>query len=71
MSSPSLDKSLDFATKIVLFYEEFSKTRKETTIAKKSVLTNKSTLSFLFPFFEIRACELRQGNSPADCICVD
>ncbi len=25
MSSPLLDKSLDFATQIVLFYEEFSR----------------------------------------------
>ena len=30
MDSPLLDKSLDFATKIVLFYETFSKTRKDT-----------------------------------------
>lgn len=35
MNSPLLDKSLDFATKIVLFYEEFSKTRKDTTITKQ------------------------------------
>lgn len=28
MYSPLLDKSLDFATQIVLFYEEFSKTKK-------------------------------------------
>ena len=35
MNSPLLDKSLDFATKIVLFYEEFSKTRKDTTIVKQ------------------------------------
>ena len=35
MNSPLLDKSLDFATQIVLFYEEFSKTRKDTTIAKQ------------------------------------
>lgn len=30
MDSPLLDKSLYFATKIVLFYETFSKTRKDT-----------------------------------------
>ena len=35
MSSPLLDKSLDFATKIIIFYESFSKTRKDTTIAKQ------------------------------------
>ena len=35
MNSPLLDKSLDFATQIVLFYEAFSKTRKDTTIAKQ------------------------------------
>lgn len=35
MNSPLLDKSLDFATQIVLFYEEFSKTKKDTTIAKQ------------------------------------
>ncbi len=35
MNSPLHDKSLDFATQIVLFYEEFSKTKKDTTIAKQ------------------------------------
>ena len=35
MNSPLLDKSLDFATQIILFYEDFSKTRKDTTIAKQ------------------------------------
>ena len=35
MNSPLLDKSLDFATQIVLFYEEFSKAKKDTTIAKQ------------------------------------
>ena len=35
MNSPLLDKSLDFATQIVLFYEAFSKTRKDTAIAKQ------------------------------------
>ena len=35
MNSPLLDKSLDFATQIVLFYEEFSKCKKDTTIAKQ------------------------------------
>lgn len=35
MNGPLLEKSLDFATEIVMFYEEFSKTRKDTTIAKQ------------------------------------
>ena len=35
VNSPLLDKSLDFATQIVLFYEEYSKTKKDTTIAKQ------------------------------------
>ncbi len=35
MNSPLLEKSLDFATNIVLFYEDFAKTRKDTTIAKQ------------------------------------
>ena len=35
MNSPLLDKSLDFATQIVLFYDEFSKLKKDTTIAKQ------------------------------------
>ncbi len=35
MSIPLLGKSLDFATNIVLFYEAFSKSEKDTTIAKQ------------------------------------
>ena len=35
MNSPLLEKSMDFATQIVLFYEEFSKSKKDTTIAKQ------------------------------------
>ncbi|MBE6590874.1 MAG: four helix bundle protein [Ruminococcaceae bacterium] len=35
MNSPLHEKSLDFATQIVLFYEEFSKSKKDTTIAKQ------------------------------------
>ena len=35
MASPLLEKSLDFATQIVLFYEVFSKAKKDTTIAKQ------------------------------------
>lgn len=35
MDSPLLDKSLNFATQIVLFYEIFHKLKKDTTIAKQ------------------------------------
>lgn len=35
MKSPLIDKSFDFATRIVLFYEAFYKTKKDTTIAKQ------------------------------------
>ena len=35
MNSPLLEKSMDFATQIVLFYEAFSKNKKDTTIAKQ------------------------------------
>ena len=40
MNSPLLEKSMDFATKVVLFYEEFSKSKKDTTIAKKALFYN-------------------------------
>ena len=35
MNSPLLDKSIDFSTQIVLFYKVFSKSKKDTTIAKQ------------------------------------
>jgi four helix bundle protein len=35
LKNPLLNKSLDFATMIVLFYEDYSKSRKDTTIAKQ------------------------------------
>lgn len=35
MESPLLNKSLEFATKIVLFYEEYTNSKKDTTIAKQ------------------------------------
>ena len=35
MESPLINKSLVFATKIVLFYEEYSKSKRDTTIAKQ------------------------------------
>ncbi len=34
MESPLLNKSLEFATQIVLFYEEYAKSKRDTTIAK-------------------------------------
>ncbi|MBE6803005.1 MAG: four helix bundle protein [Ruminococcaceae bacterium] len=60
MNSPLLDKSLDFATKIVLFYEEFSKTRKDTTIAKQLLRSATSIGANLN--------EAIYGNSKADFI---
>ena len=35
MGSPLLNKSLEFATQIVLFYEEYTKSKRDTTIAKQ------------------------------------
>ena len=35
MESPLLNKSLEFATKIVLFDEEYTNSKKDTTIAKQ------------------------------------
>ena len=35
MGSPLLNKSLEFATQIVLFYEEYAKSKRDTTIAKQ------------------------------------
>ncbi|MBQ6676965.1 MAG: four helix bundle protein [Clostridia bacterium] len=35
MESPLIAKSLDLATGIVLFYEKFSESKKDTTIAKQ------------------------------------
>ena len=60
MNSPLLDKSLDFATKIVLFYEEFSNTRKDTTIAKQLLRSATSVGANIN--------EAIYGNSKADFI---
>ncbi len=60
MNSPLLDKSLDFATKIVLFYEELSKTRKDTTIAKQLLRSATSVGANIN--------EAIYGNSKADFI---
>lgn len=35
MNSPLLEKSLSFAVEIVLFYEEYTKSQKDTTIARQ------------------------------------
>ena len=35
MESPLLNKSLEFATQIVLFYEKYAKSKRDTTIAKQ------------------------------------
>ena len=60
MDSPLLDKSLHFATKIVMFYETFSKTRKDTTIAKQLLRSATSVGANIN--------EAIYGNSKADFI---
>lgn len=60
MKSPLLEKSLDFATKIVLFYETFSKTKKDTTIAKQLLRSATSVGANIN--------EAVYGNSKADFI---
>ena len=60
MNSPLLDKSLDFATQIVLFYEEFSKVKKDTTIAKQ-LLRSATSIG-------ANINEAVYGNSKADFI---
>lgn len=60
MNSPLLDKSLVFATQIVLFYEDFSKTKKDTTIAKQ-LLRSATSIG-------ANINEAIYGNSKADFI---
>ena len=60
LNSPLLDKSLDFATEIVLFYEEYSKTKKDTTIAKQ-LLRSATSIG-------ANINEAVYGNSKADFI---
>ena len=60
MSSPLLEKSLEFSTQIVLFYEAFSKTRKDTTIAKQLLRSATSVGANIN--------EAVYGNSKADFI---
>lgn len=60
MKSPLLDRSLDFVTQIVLFYEEFYKTKKDTTIAKQ-LLRSATSIG-------ANINEAVYGNSKADFI---
>ena len=60
MNSPLIDKSLDFATQIVLFYDEFSKSKKDTTIAKQ-LLRSATSIG-------ANINEAVYGNSKADFI---
>lgn len=60
MNSPLLEKSLVFATEIVLFYEEFAKAKKDTTIAKQ-LLRSATSIG-------ANINEAVYGNSKADFI---
>ena len=60
MNSPLLEKSMDFATQIVLFYEEFSRNNKDTTIAKQ-LLRSATSIG-------ANINEAIYGNSKADFI---
>ena len=60
MNSPLLEKSMDFATQIVLFSEEFSKSKKDTTIAKQLLRSATSVGANIN--------EAIYGNSKADFI---
>ena len=60
MKSPLLNKSLDFATEAVLFYEEFYKTKKDTTVAKQLLRSATSVGANIN--------EAVYGNSKADFI---
>ena len=60
MNSPLLEKSLDFATQIILFYEDFSKTKKDTTVAKQ-LLRSATSIG-------ANINEAVYGNSKADFI---
>ncbi len=59
-NSPLLDKSLEFATMIVLFYEAYSKSKKDTTIPKQLLRSGTSVGANLN--------EAIYGNSKADFI---
>ena len=59
-NSPLLDKTLDFATEIVIFYEQYSKNKRETTIAKQ-LLRSATSIG-------ANINEAIYGNSKADFI---
>lgn len=60
MNSPLVDKSLDFATKVILFYEEYSKSKKDTTIPRQLLRSATSVGANIN--------EAIYGNSKADFI---
>ena len=60
MGNPLVEKSLDFATQAVVFYEAFSKSRKDTTIAKQFLRSATSVGANIN--------EAIYGNSKADFI---
>lgn len=60
MESPLLDKSMEFASHVVLFYEAFSKNRKDATIAKQ-LLRSATSIG-------ANINEAVYGNSKADFI---
>ena len=60
MDRPLIEKSLDFATAIVLFYEEYSKSKRENVIAKQ-LLRSATSIG-------ANINEAVYGNSKADFI---
>ena len=60
MESPLLNKSLEFATQIVLFYEVYAKSKRDTTIAKQLLRSATSVGANIN--------EAIYGNSKADFI---
>jgi len=60
MNSPLLEKSMDLAKQVVLFYEEFSRNKKDTTIAKQ-LLRSATSIG-------ANINEAIYGNSKADFI---
>ena len=59
-NSPLLNKSLDFATEVVLFHEYYSKTRRDSTIPKQLLRSGTS--------IGANINEALYGNSKADFI---
>ena len=60
MSGPLLEKSLEFATQVVLFYEKYAATKRDTTIAKQLLRSATSVGANIN--------EAIYGNSKADFI---